>query len=69
MRSGEQVKGMKEEELHSLFVNSDAFIGEWISTDVDSVLTNLLGKYPELSHKELFLIPAKIGRASCRERV
>lgn len=56
LRSGEQVKGMKEEELHSLFVNSDAFIGEWISTDVDSVLTNLLGKYPELSHKELFLI-------------
>ncbi len=47
---------MDEEELHSLFEKSDAFIGEWISTDVDSVLTSLLGKYPELSHKDLFLI-------------
>ena len=56
LRSGEQIKNMDEEELHSLFDKSDAFIGEWISTDVDSVLTNLLGKYPELSHKELFLI-------------
>ena len=56
VRSGEQVKDMNEEELHSLFRQSDAFIGEWISTDVDSVLTNLLGKYPDLSHKELFLI-------------
>ena len=56
VRSGEQVKDMNENELKSLFDSSDAFIGEWISTDVDSVLTNLLGKYPELSHKELFLI-------------
>ena len=56
LRSGEQIKNMDEEELHSLFDSSDAFIGEWISTDVDSVLTKLLGKYPELSHKELFLI-------------
>lgn len=56
LRSGEQVKDMSENELHSLFSTSDAFLGEWISTDVDSVLTNLLGKYPELSHKELFLI-------------
>lgn len=56
VRSGEQVKDMNEDELHELFDKSDAFIGEWISTDVDSVLTNLFGKYPELSHKELFLI-------------
>ena len=56
LRSGEQVKDMNEEELYSLFSSSDAFIGEWISTDVDSVLTNLLGKYPNLSNKELFLI-------------
>ena len=42
LRSGEQVKDMSENELHSLFSTSDAFIGEWISTDVDSVLTNLL---------------------------
>ncbi len=56
VRSGDQIKNMDEDELHSLFDKSDAFIGEWVSTDVDSVLTKLLGKYPELSHKELFLI-------------
>ena len=56
LRSGDQVKDMDEEDLHALFDKSDAFIGEWISSDVDSVLTSLLGKYPELSHKELFLI-------------
>ena len=56
LRSGDQVKDMDEDELHSLFDQSDAFIGEWISSDVDAVLTNLLGKYPDLSHKELFLI-------------
>ena len=56
LRSGDQVKNMDEEELHSLFDQSDAFIGEWISSDVDAVLTSLLGKYPNLSDKELFLI-------------
>ena len=56
LRSGDQIKDMDEEELHTLLDKSDAFIGEWISTDVDAVLTNLLGKYPDLSHKELFLI-------------
>jgi len=55
-RNGDQIKNMGEKQLHSLFTQSDAFIGEWISTDVDSVLTNLLGKYPELSDKKLFLI-------------
>ena len=56
VRSGEQIKDMNEQDLYTLFDKSDAFIGEWISTDVDSVLTNILGKYPDLSHKELFLI-------------
>jgi cobaltochelatase CobN len=56
VRSGDQIKDMDEEELHYLLEKSDAFIGEWISTDVDSVLTKLLGSYPDLSHKELFLI-------------
>ena len=56
VRSGEQIKDMNEQDLYTLFDKSDAFIGEWISTDVDSVLTNMLGKYPNLSHKELFLI-------------
>lgn len=56
LRSGDQIKTMDEEEVHSLIEKSDAFIGEWVSSDVDSVLTNLLGKYPELSNKELFLI-------------
>ena len=61
VRSGDQVNDMDEEELHSLFESSDAFIGEWISTDVDSVLTSLLTKYPEVSNKELFLILEKSG--------
>ena len=56
VRSGEQVKDMKEEELIGLLSSSDVFIGEWISTDVDAVLTSLLGKYPYLSNKEMFLI-------------
>ena len=56
VRSGQQVKDMNESELYNLFDKSDAFIGEWISTDVDSVLTSLLGKYPNFSNKELFLI-------------
>lgn len=56
LRSGNQIKDMDESELHTLFDKSDAFIGEWISTDVDSVLTNILSKYPNLSNKELFLI-------------
>ena len=56
VRNGNQVKTMSEDELASLINGSDAFIGEWISSDVDSVLTSLLGKYPELSNKEIFLI-------------
>lgn len=68
VRSGDQVKIMDESELYDLIANSDAFIGEWISSDVDSVLTSLLGKYPNLSDKELFLIleppVSKIGSTS-----
>ena len=56
VRSGNQVKTMSECELYGLVNQSDAFIGEWVSTDVDSVLTSLLVKYPNLSKKELFLI-------------
>ena len=47
---------MNEPELVNLLSSCDGFIGEWISTDVDSVLTNILGKNPELSNKQLFLI-------------
>lgn len=56
IRSGDQIKDMDEEELYSLFKSSDAFIAEWVSSDVDSVLTSLLNKHPDVSHKELFLI-------------
>lgn len=56
IRNGEQIKNMDEVELIYLLSSCDGFIGEWISTDVDSVLTNILGKYPELSNKQLFLI-------------
>ena len=34
----------------------DAFIGEWVSSDVDSVLTSILAKNPNLSDKKIFLI-------------
>ncbi len=56
IRNGEQIKNMDESKLVSLLSSCDGFVGEWISTDVDSVLTNILGKYPELSNKKLFLI-------------
>lgn len=56
VRNGNQVKVMPEDELYSLISQSDAFIGEWVSTDVDAVLTSLLTKYPNLSNKPLFLI-------------
>ena len=56
IRSGEQIKEMNDVELVNLLSSSDGFVGEWISSDVDSVLTSILGKYPELSNKKLFLI-------------
>ena len=56
VRSGDQIKEMDEGQLHSLLSDSDAFICEWVSSDVDAVLTNILNKYPELSNKKIFLI-------------
>ena len=56
IRSGPQVNEMSEEELYDLMNSCDAFLGQWVSSNVDAVLTNLLGKYPELSNKEVFLI-------------
>ena len=47
---------MDESELIDLLSSSDAFIGEWISSDVDSVLTSVLSKNPSLSDKKIFLI-------------
>lgn len=56
VRSGAQVKDMNESEFVNLLASCDGFIGEWVSTDVDAVLTSTLEKYPDLSNKELFLI-------------
>ena len=56
IRSGNQINEMEEEELYALMSACDAFIGQWVSSNVDAVLTNLLQKYPDLSNKELFLI-------------
>lgn len=56
VRSGEQIKTMDELQLVSLLYGSDAFIGEWISTDVDAVLTSVIEKYPDVVDKEMFLI-------------
>lgn len=56
IRSGDQIKDMSEDELYDLMYNCDAFIGQWVSSNVDAVLTNLLGNHPELSNKKVFLI-------------
>ena len=56
VRSGEQIKTMDESELAGLLYSSDAFIGEWISTDVDAVLTSTIEKYPDIVEKQVFLI-------------
>ena len=56
VRSGIQVKNMNESDFAEELINCDVFIGEWVSTDVDAVLTSILNKNPELSNKKLFLI-------------
>ncbi|WP_407394152.1 cobaltochelatase subunit CobN [Methanobrevibacter sp.] len=56
IRSGDQIKTMDEDELSGLLSDCDAFIGEWVSSDVDSVLTSVLSKNPSLSDKKIFLI-------------
>ena len=56
VRSGDQVKAMDEGELTYYLSACDAFVGEWISSDVDSVLTSVLTKNPSLSNKKMFLI-------------
>ena len=56
IRSGSQITEMPEEELYDLMSSCDAFLGQWVISNVDAVLTNLLGKYPDLSDKGVFLI-------------
>ncbi|WP_405284282.1 cobaltochelatase subunit CobN [Methanobrevibacter sp.] len=56
IRSGDQIKAMNENELKGLLSDCDGFVGEWISSDVDSVLTSVLSKNPSLSNKKMFLI-------------
>ena len=56
VRSGDQIKTMDEAELVGYLSDCDAFVGEWISSDVDSVLTSVMAKHPELSDKKIFLI-------------
>ena len=56
IRSGDQIKAMNENDLKGLLSGCDAFVGEWISSDVDSVLTSVLSKNPSLSNKKMFLI-------------
>ena len=56
VRSSDQISTMNEEELYFLFNKSDIVIVNWLTTDADSVLTNLLIKYPYLSDKEMFLV-------------
>ena len=56
VRSGDQIKTMDESEFVNLLSSCDGFIGEWVSSDVDSVLTSVLSKDSSLSNKKLFLI-------------
>lgn len=55
VRSCNQVCKMNENELYNLVETSDIVIINWLTSDADSVFTNLLLKYPNLSNKELFL--------------
>ena len=56
VRSSSQISTMDEDELYNLVEKSDILIANWLTTDADSVFTNLLIKYPNLSNKEMFLI-------------
>lgn len=56
VRSSYQIYEMKEADLYNLINSSDIVIVNWLTTDADAVLTNLLLKAPELSNKELFLV-------------
>ena len=56
IRSGNQINAMSEEEIYDLLASCDAFIGQWVSSNVDAVLTSIIGKYPTLSDKKLFLL-------------
>ena len=56
IRNCEQINDMSEDELYKLLKETDIFIAESITTNVDSILTNILLKHPELSNKQLFLI-------------
>ena len=56
VRSGIQIKEMSENDFIELLSSCDVFIGEWVSTDVDAVLTSALSKYPDLSNKQMFLV-------------
>ena len=56
IRSGNQINAMSEDEIYELMAPCDAFIGQWVSSNVDAVLTSLLNNHPELSNKKLFLI-------------
>lgn len=56
VRSSDQISTMDEEELYNLVNKSDIVIINWLTTDADSVFTNLLIKYPYLSNKEMFLV-------------
>lgn len=55
VRSCNQICKMNENELYTLVETSNIVIINWLTSDADSVFTNLLLKYPNLSNKELFL--------------
>lgn len=55
VRNNQQVVNMSDNEFIS-YLNSDIFIGEWLSTDVSSKLLSILKAHPEISNKSIFLV-------------
>lgn len=52
LRSCAQVEKMTEDELRAYLASCDIFIGEWITTDAATLLTQVLTKYPEIADRK-----------------
>jgi cobaltochelatase CobN len=51
IRSCAQVEAMSEDELRAYLGSCDIFIGEWITTDAATLLTEVLTAHPEVANK------------------
>jgi len=69
IRTGVQVEAMSENELRAYLDSCDIFIGEWITTNAATVLSQVLEDYSEVADKEngVFLIlepPASVSSST-----